>query len=185
MKTADLIIHPVRLRLLRELDRETLTTQELSQRLQDVPTSSIYRHLRLLLDGGLVQVAETRLVRGIQEKSYRLSRPAVMSSDEIAAWSHADHVQAFTNYALTLIDAFSRYTLSRETAAGSVDLANERVGYREIDFWATAEELDRALQNLNAVLLPLLQNHVQNGRRKYKFATILHPIIEDINDGTN
>ena len=68
MKKADLIIHPVRLRIMQALTNQTLTTQEITDELGDVPKSSVYRHLKMLLDGGLIAVAETNLVKGIGEK---------------------------------------------------------------------------------------------------------------------
>ena len=64
----ELIIHPVRLRIMQAMGAEKLTTQEIAERLPDVPKSSLYRHLKLLLEGEMIGLAETRLVHGIQER---------------------------------------------------------------------------------------------------------------------
>lgn len=184
MNKADLIIHPIRLRILRELSSAELTTQELSERLEDAPTSSIYRHMKLLLDGDLVEVAETRMVKGIQEKTYRLTRPAILGPDDVANWTAADHLGYFTTYALTLIHDFNAYVSSAEEKQGNLDFAADRAGYRELYLYATTAELDAAIGAINAALLPLLQNEAGKGkRRKYKLATILHPMNEDKVDG--
>ena len=61
----DLVFHPVRLRLLQVLSNSHLTTQEIADLLPSIPKSSIYRHLKLLLDEGLVRVTDTRPVKGI------------------------------------------------------------------------------------------------------------------------
>lgn len=182
MNKADLIIHPIRLRIVRELSFAELTTQELSETLGDVPTSSIYRHLKLLLDGNLVEVTETRLVKGIQEKTYRLVQPAILDSGDVANWTAEDHLRYFTTYALTLIHEFSGYIFTAEDEQGGLDFVADRVGYREVYLNATTEELDAAIGAINAALLPLLQNEAGLGRRKYKLATILHPMNEDINN---
>ena len=41
---ADLIIHPIRLRILQLLSREPLTIRKLVQLMPDVAKSSLYRH---------------------------------------------------------------------------------------------------------------------------------------------
>jgi DNA-binding transcriptional ArsR family regulator len=180
MNKADLIIHPIRLRILRELSSAQLTTQELSERLEDVPTSSIYRHIKLLLDGELVEVADARLVKGIQEKTYRLVQPAILGPDDVANWTAEDHLGYFTTYALTLIHDFNSYVTAAEKEQEGLDFLTDRVGYREVVLYAKIEELDAAIGAINAALLPLLQNEAGNGdRRKYKLATILHPLKED------
>ena len=183
MNKADLNIHPIRLRILRELSSAELATQELSETLGDVPTSSIYRHLKLLLDGSLVEVAETRLVKGIQEKTYRLVQPAILGPEDVAKWTAEDHLGYFTTYALTLIHDFNAYVSAAEDEQGGLDFVADRVGYREVYLNATSEELDAAIGAINAALLPLLKNEPGNGRRKYKLATILHPMNEDSVDG--
>jgi DNA-binding transcriptional ArsR family regulator len=175
MNKADLVIHPVRLRILRLLGGGAQTTQEIAERLGDVPTSSLYRHLKLLLDGGLVEVADRRLVKGIQEKTYRPAQTAVLGPGAVAMWTADDHVHYFTTYVLTLIHDFAAYVLQAEADRGSIDMLADRVGYREVDFYATTQELDLAFGAVNVALLPLLQHKEGDGRRRYKLATVLHP----------
>ncbi len=179
MDKADLIIHPIRLKLLRELVNEELTTQALSERLPDVPLSSIYRHLKLLLDSQLVEVSDTRLVKGIQERTYRAIQPAVLGPADIAGWSAADHLRYFTSYALTLINEFNQFLAAKQRRQQPINMDVDRAGYREVNLYATIEELDNAIQAINAAILPLAKNRRQRDRRKYKLATVLHPVIEE------
>ena len=48
----DLFLHPVRLRILVALGVLERTTRELAASLDDIPVSSLYRHLQTLLDAG-------------------------------------------------------------------------------------------------------------------------------------
>lgn len=177
MEKADLIIHPVRLRMLRELHGRELTTQELADRLPDVPKSSLYRHLRLLLDGELVEVSAGQLVNGILEKTFRLGQAPSLDLDAIAQWTHDDHVRYFTSYALLLIRDFDAYLRTAGNAEGPVNLGADRVGYREVTLYATFDELDQALRRINAVVEPLLENKAVSGKRPYKLVTALHPLV--------
>ena len=52
MKSAELLLHPVRLRIIGAfLGDRKLTTADLQAELPDVPPTSLYRHLGHLIDG--------------------------------------------------------------------------------------------------------------------------------------
>lgn len=174
MQRIDLILHPVRIRLLQALAGERLTTQELAERLPDVPKSSIYRHLRLLLDEGMIAVAGTRPVRGVVEKEYRLAQPMRIGNEEMKRLSAAEHIGYFQTYLMTLIQGFGDYVA---VAGGEpLDMAADRAGYTEVYFFATPEELDQFAIALNDAIRPLAENPPRADRRKHKLAVITHPV---------
>jgi DNA-binding transcriptional ArsR family regulator len=175
LEKIELIMHPVRMRILTTLLGEELTTQEISERLPDVPTSSIYRHLRLLLEGELLEIAEARLVNGIQEKVYRVDQPAALGPEDMRDVSAEDHFRYFTTYVLTLLHGFASY-LEDAKEHGGVDMVADFAGYREVSFYANPEELRRLAVALGQAMAPLLENGPGEGRRKYKIATVSHPV---------
>ena len=118
-KKADLLIHPIRLQILQTLTNGSLTTQEISDALPSIPKSSIYRHLRLLLTGGMIKVAETRSVRGIQEKVYRLLQAPHLGPEDVAGLTREDHLGYFTTYTATLLQGFADYLDSISKIGGS------------------------------------------------------------------
>lgn len=174
MRKSDLILHPVRFRIMRLLHRQPSTTQELAEQLPDVAKSSLYRHLKLLLEATAVSVASVRLVNGIQEKVYQLEQMALLDANDMANLTADEHLAYFTTYAFTLIEDFASY-LTQAEAAGAINLLADFVGYREIAFYASPAELIEALTAVNQALLPLAQQPPADGRRPYKLATIMHP----------
>ncbi|HZE06276.1 MAG TPA: helix-turn-helix domain-containing protein, partial [Solirubrobacteraceae bacterium] len=97
MASADLLLHPVRLRIVKAfLGDRALTTSQLAAELDDVPTGSLYRHVARLTTAGILQVVAEQRVRGAVERTYTL-RPvaAQMQPDEIAAMDATDHTHAF------------------------------------------------------------------------------------------
>lgn len=169
---SDLIIHPIRFRILQALAAETLTTQQIAGRLPDAPKSSIYRHLKVLLGGEMIVVAETRLVKGIQEKVYRLAQRPYLGPDDMAGVTAADHLRYFTTYVMTLLQGFSDYLAA---FGPTLDFAADRVGYTEALFYATDAEMDALQANLNAAFLKVAMNEKGNGRKQRKIAIISHP----------
>src|SRR5580693_5088430 len=90
--SADLLLHPVRLRILQAfLGDRALTTSQLSAELSDVPAASLYRHVARLVDGGALQVVAERRIRGAVERTYVLRQAAArVRVDEIDAMEAAD-----------------------------------------------------------------------------------------------
>jgi DNA-binding transcriptional ArsR family regulator len=70
LETLKVISDPFRLEILNLLTHRGLTAREISTHM-DVPQSKLYYHLNLLEKHGLIQVADTRVVQGIIEKTYR------------------------------------------------------------------------------------------------------------------
>lgn len=174
LRKIELVIHPVRFQILRVIGTEALTTQEIADRLPDTPKSSIYRHLKLLLAHSLIMLADTRLVNGIQEKTYRLDQPARLGVEDVANLSADDHIRFFTTYALTLVQDFADYV----TQKAPIDMLADRTGYTEIAFYATTAELDDFQLALNNALMKLMGHEPGNGRSRRKLAIVSQPLGE-------
>jgi DNA-binding transcriptional ArsR family regulator len=180
LKKSDQILHPVRLQILLTLGRNELTTQEIADRLPDVPKSSIYRHLKVLLDGGIIQVAATHPVKGIEEKVYAMPVAAHVGPDDLTTVSADEHLRYFTTYVTALLQQFAAYL----AATPAPDLPADRVGYSETHVYATDEEMDSFVRQLREIAAPLVRNPPGGGRRPRKLAVIMHP-LPDADGGEN
>lgn len=171
----DLITHPVRLRILMALAGFERTPQQISAALDDVPASSIYRHLQILLDAGVVEVVGERQVRGAVEKTLRVSTGAAdIDAEQAGAMSADMHRQAFLVFLAQLLHEFDRYTQQPE-----IDLARDLAGYRMAVLYASDEEWLAAITAMNAALLPLLEHTPGPGRKPRRIATISLPAPDE------
>lgn len=175
MASADLLLHPVRLRIVKAfLGDRALTTTQLAAELQDVPAGSLYRHVALLTKAGVLQVVAERRVRGAVERTYTLRLfAAQVAPGEAAAMSGEEHAQAFTAFVAGLLADFDRYL-----AAGPPDLARDGVSYRGAAMWLTDAEFADFLKDINAVFLPRLANAPAKGRRRRMVFSVLLPAPE-------
>jgi DNA-binding transcriptional ArsR family regulator len=178
LEKAELIIHPVRLRILQVLSGDPLTTQEIAQHLSSVPVSSLYRHLRLLLQSDLVAISEVRLVKGIQEKVYELAQQPLLTQGDIVAATSEDHLRFFTTNLMTLLQDFSGYVED----STELDLGKDRAEYSESAYWADTEDLVAFQTTIEDALTLLIQNKKDVGRRKYKLALVMHPLANKVSD---
>src|SRR5438552_12481491 len=114
MASADLLLHPVRLRILKAfLGNRALTTSQLAAELNDVPAGSLYRHVALLAKAGVLQVVAERRVRGAVERTYTLRTfAAKVSAEEARQMSAEEHAQAFMVYVAGMLANADRYLAS-------------------------------------------------------------------------
>lgn len=174
MNQAALILHPVRFRILESLSGESLTTRVIADRLSDVPKSTIYRQIKLLLENDMIAIDDTRPVRGAMEKTYRLNRPMRLAAEEVAGWTPEEHIQYFRAYTVVLQQGFSGY-VHAAADGGKVDMVADRSGYTETLLFATMAELDEMFSAINQAVIRLAGNTAGEGRHKHRIAFITYP----------
>jgi Helix-turn-helix domain len=172
MTTADLLLHPVRLRIIQAfLGDRALTTADLRNELPDVPPASLYRHIARLVDAGVLSVVSERRVRGALERTYVLRlAAATINLDELERMSREDHRQAFVAFVAGLLGAFDRY-LSHD----NIDLLRDGVTYRMAGLWLDDAELAELGRDMIRVLQPRLAAPPRPGRRRRILGTVLIP----------
>lgn len=168
---AELVLHPVRIRILRAVAGARLTTHDLLERLPEVPQATLYRQLAALAKAGLLEVVEERKVGGAVERVYALpEHGATLAPSALASATAADHTRYFTAFMSTLLSEFSRY-LARDR----IDFAADGVGYHQLVLHLTDAELAEFSTGLNALVGPLLANRPDDGRTPRLLATVLLP----------
>jgi hypothetical protein len=175
MATADLLLHPVRLRIVQAfLGDRTLTTADLRTELPDVAPATLYRHVGVLAEAGVLAVVGERKVRGAAERSYRLvTEAASIGATEATTMSVEDHRRAFATFVAALLADFDRYA---EAAAGpGPDLAADGVGYRQVALWLDDEEFTALVTELRAVLTGRLSFEPDGVRRRRIVSQVFLP----------
>jgi DNA-binding transcriptional ArsR family regulator len=174
---ADLILHPVRMRLLITLARRELTVRQLSELLPDVPQATLYHHLSILTKAGLLRVVSERPVRGTVEKIYTVAVDnTYLSPADLANTSREDHLRYFTMFVSTLLSDFARY-LQQDNP---IDLFADGVSYGETPFYLSDDEFAQASKGVNEVLRPLLNNQPAPNRRRRLVAVVTFPQAESL-----
>jgi DNA-binding transcriptional ArsR family regulator len=175
MASANLLLHPVRLRIVKAfLGDRAMTTSQLAAELDDVPAASIYRHVARLTNAGVLQVVAERRVRGAVERTYTLRLAAArIGPDEVAAMTPDEHMAAFTAYVAGMLADADRY-LTAETPDPLKDGADYRAGA----MWLTDTEFAAFLRDLATVFQPRLANVPGKGRRRRMIYTVFLPVPE-------
>lgn len=170
--SADLLLHPVRLRIVQAfLGDRALTTTQLRAELPDVAPATLYRQVARLVSAGVLQVVAERRVRGATERTYVLRvSAATVNVTDLEHMTPEDHRQAFMAFVAGLLGDFDRY-LSR----GEVDLVRDGVSYRLAGLWLDDVEFDELLREVGRVLQPRLANPPGGARRRRIVGAVLLP----------
>jgi hypothetical protein len=172
VNSADLLLHPVRLRILQAfLGDRALTTSQLSAELADVPPASLYRQVARLVDGGVLQVVAERRVRGAVERTYVLRLAAArVRLDEVDKMTTEDIRQMFMAFTAGLLADFDRYL-----DQGSPDFLRDRVSFGIEALWLDDTEHMELMLDLYRVLDSRRANAPGKGRRRRLLASAMLP----------
>ena len=167
----DLLLHPVRLRVVQALVGTAMTPLQLKEQLGDVPQATLYRHVKLLADGGLLEVVDERQVRGGIERTYRVVASAVsLDGADLADATAEDHFRYFATFVATVLADFATYL-----EHGGLDLVADRVGYRQVPVWLTDGEFDEMAADLSRAVHRRFGNQPSPQRRRRLISTVVMP----------
>ncbi|MBB4933493.1 DNA-binding transcriptional ArsR family regulator [Lipingzhangella halophila] len=172
MDTVELLSHPVRLRIVHALSGGArLTTAQLVDRLPDVSKATVYRHVGLLAEGGLLEVDGEQRVRGAVERRYRVRRDrTVIDGETAAALPLEDHRRGFASFVAALLAEFNVY-LDRDDAAP----ASDGVSYWQGTIWLSQDELAAMVDEIRDAIWSRKANEATPDRAPHLLSTILFP----------
>ena len=175
MDTLDLLLHPIRLRIVHAMSGGRIcTTGDLCARLPEVPKTTVYRHVGLLADAGVLEVVDEQRVHGAVERHYQLRRERVaIDADAAASMSLGDHRRGFAAAMAVLLAEFSAY-LDRDGA----DPLADSVGYRQGVLWLSPVERAEIIDTVRDALASRAMNEPAQGRRPHLLSMILFPTEE-------
>lgn len=163
----ELILHPVRIRILVAMGGREATAQQLTKLIPDVAQATLYRHLNTLLKGNLLKVVAETPIRGTIEKVYALATSDLLTltQADIKSATAEDHARYFSIYLTTLMAEFSRYL----NQSAALDLQEDGVGYHILNLHMNRDELDEFGQGLNALMTPYLEPKDDREQRLFSF----------------
>lgn len=176
---ATIIFHPIRIRIIQVLagGREK-AAQEIGNILRDVPQATLYRHIKILRENGILRVAGQRAIGGNVEKVYSLVEQAVrLDEQDFAALSREQLLEQFISLTSSMISRFQIY-LDQD----QFDLVKDGVHFRETSLVLTEEEVKEITREIEGILERFQQREASTGRR-YQLSSILIPDPKQVNEG--
>lgn len=149
MNILDLLLHPVRMRILQALmPNQELTVQEIGEYLSDIPPATLYRHVKKMKEGGLIEIRSSQQIRGTIEGRYGLTSAAFRGdSTQFNALPAEEHMRYFTIFLSFLQAEYDRY-LSRPER----DFEKDGIGYRYASVYLSEDEFTDWLEEYRTLM---------------------------------
>ena len=145
MELAEIVMNPVRQRIFQYfLLHETGTVKEIRKALPDVPSASLYRHIKILTDSTILMVVGENRIRGTVESVYQLNKDAMATEDETG--------NAVQMSLLSICASFARYFSS-----GNADPKKDMLLLTNCTLVLTDEEFSSFLSEINEIALKYMK----------------------------
>lgn len=79
-----LLLHPIRMRIIQELsETQQMTASEICEKTSDVPRTTIYRHIKTLIENEILWVISEKKIRGSLERTLSLNISKIREENTI------------------------------------------------------------------------------------------------------
>ena len=166
MEMAEVVMNPVRQRIFQYfLLHETGTVKDIKKALPDVPSASLYRHVKILADSSILIVVGENRIRGTVESVYRLNKSALSAGDESG--------NAVQMSLLSICAAFAKYF-----SGGDADPERDMLLFTNCTLLLTDGEFSSFLSEINEVALKYMKFEAKAGSKTRQITLISAPVNE-------
>ena len=163
MEIAEIVMNPVRQRIFQYLlVHETGTVKDIRKALTDIPSASLYRHMKILTDNAVLTVVGENRIRGTVESIYQLNKSALEIDDADGAG-----VQMAL---LSICASFAKYF-----AGGHADPRKDMLMLTTCTLKLTDEDFMSFLSEINRLALKYMDIEVRKGSKTRQITLISAP----------
>ena len=168
MEIAEVVLNPVRQRIFQYLlIHETGTVKEIRKALPDVPSASLYRHMKILADHSIIMVVGENRIRGTVESVYQLNKIALQIDD-----ANGEAVQTAL---LGFCASFAKYF-----ASGHANPKKDMLLMTTCTLTLTDEEFMEFLSEINQVAVKYMDIGIKEGSKTRQITLISSPTDEQV-----
>lgn len=161
----DLMLNPLRMRIIQTLAScGNMTTAEICAQINDVPRTTVYRHIKLLLDHDVLKIVSEERIRGSLERTLAIHVDTLKRNNTLENASN----QAFS-FLMAKYVAFHRYISSNRA-----NPEQDRVFLNNTILMATDGEYDQFLSELRDLLIKYSPPYAE-GRKPRDFSILSIP----------
>jgi DNA-binding transcriptional ArsR family regulator len=161
------MLNPIRMRIIQELSHgQSITATELGERISDVPRTTLYRHIKILIDNNILFVVSEKKVRGSLERTIVLNISEITKSNTIENATQKAFGFLMSNYA-----KFHNYF-----GGENHDPARDRIFMNSTVLMMSDTEFDQFLGEMRELLLKY--NFQPGDKRKARDISIISSPVE-------
>lgn len=165
----DIMLNPTRMRIVQVFaSRNSMTANEICEAINDVPRTTLYRHINILIEANILVIVEEKKIRGSVERTLSLN------INELSKPSHSENIpqQAF-GFLMGIYSKFEKY-FGKDTSVskGNTMFFNNTV------MMLTDSEFDEFMSDLQKLFVKY-HFEAADGRKPRDISIISAPPTED------
>lgn len=171
-KLMDCITNPVKCKLLLEIQAQgKVTAKRLSEIYNDIPQATLYRHLKKMLNDGILQVVEETQVRGTVEKTYAVA-PNINKNIEAALEENSGelYMQYFIQYIMGFAKQFQQYCQTP-----NINIKEDMTGFSLSPLYLSDDELTNLVTSVLQLIGTVKNNEPRPDRKLRTIGLIISP----------
>lgn len=178
-KLFELILHPIRLRIITAISNNQVTTQDLKEELPEIPQTTLYRHINILLEGGLLEIVDEIPQRGTIERVLGFKTSPSLTKEDLTGLSIEEYQQTFSLILFNLMQE-AMNSLNNLPEGKGIDLLSAGYQFSEIRLNLSAEEYEKLNQEILKLMMTAAQNKPSSNRIQRIFSYIFIPLIDAV-----
>ena len=162
---SSIMLNPIRMRIVQTTAlHNTITSGELSEILSDVPMTTLYRHIGILIDADILNIVSEKRIRGSLERTLSINQAELEKQNTLENASQKV-LQSFLTIYAKFEKHFSNQNRTRET---------NKIFFNNTVLMMTDQEFDEFLAELQMLLVKF---HSENpaGRKPRNISIISAP----------
>lgn len=160
----ELFLHPIRIRIIQLVaSSKSMTVSSIADSMEDIPRSTIYRHVKILSDNHALIVVKEEKVRGTYEREYAFNYE-MMNSQE----NHAD--EAVFSFLMKLLFDFNDYFKNE-----NVDPVKDQIFLSKNTILLSDEEFENFKEDIYEVVKKYLHFSMKDERKERNISIISSP----------
>jgi len=171
-KLIECLANSIRGKLLRTIaEQERATTKELAQIVNTLPQASLYRHLKKMVDDGLIEVVEENQIRNVKEKIYGMAIDFEAELKKIAEdTSGATFLAQYQIFSNGILEEFQTYLKDND-----IPERGFAFGFGMLPITVTNKEAWELYKKIEELLQPYHNSPLTEGKELRNFAMIFTP----------
>lgn len=169
----ELLLHPVRMQIVTNMAMQRMTARDLSKIL-DIPQTTLYRHINILVEGEVLKIVEENQIRGTVERVYQVATAPSLNADDLRGMRKDEYEQLFLLFISTLVSDVQHY-LATKTDEGDIQVLDDGVELNKVKLFLSDEEYTKMNTAISKLMIKAIENGPSAERTSRMFSYMFIP----------
>jgi DNA-binding transcriptional ArsR family regulator len=175
----ELIMNPVRIRILTALSNQKLNTHQIALEIPDIPQTTLYRQINILVENGLINVVEENPIRGTVERVYQLDKSVNISDEDMNSLQKKDLEQLISVMIGTLLSE-AKVFLNTMPEKGDIKHLAHGIEFAKTALLLNDGEYKELTEKMHDVIRPYAKLSTGEDRKRMVFTYLFIPSVSNI-----